>query len=87
MIAAAAEEARLARSGGAAGSSRAGAGPEGWGDYLSRQINERTEKLNIMGDSMDTLQNQSQGWADDVNKFVSKQKKNILFGGLKSKFL
>ncbi|KAL8376017.1 hypothetical protein RB595_007229 [Gaeumannomyces hyphopodioides] len=90
MVAAAAEEARLARSGGAsgaAGSSRAGAGSEGWGDYLSRQINERTEKLNIMGDSMDTLQNQSQGWADDVGKYVNKQKKNILLGGLKSKFL
>lgn len=59
---------------------------EGWGDYLTRQLNERTEKLNIMGDNMDNLQEQSQGWAEDVNKFISKQKRNVVMGSLKSKF-
>lgn len=85
MMAAAAAEQRAARGGGAA---TGGAGPsnEGWGDYLTRQLNERTEKLNIMGDSMDNLQNQSQGWADDVGKFVNKQKRNMVTGALKSKF-
>ncbi|EEY17459.1 conserved hypothetical protein [Verticillium alfalfae VaMs.102] len=39
-----------------------------------------------MGDSMDNLQNQSQGWADDVGKFVNKQKRNMVTGALKSKF-
>ena len=59
---------------------------EGWGDYLTRQLNERTEKLNMMGDGMDNLQEQSQGWANDVNKFINKQKRNMVVGSLKSKF-
>lgn len=63
-----------------------GSSQETWGSYLSRQVNERTEKLNIMGDSMDNLQQQSQGWADDVNKFIGKQKRNLVMGTIKSKF-
>jgi syntaxin-binding protein 5 len=88
MMAAAAAEQRAAR-GGAGGVQAGGAGgsQEGWGDYLTRQLNERTEKLNIMGDSMDNLQNQSQGWADDVGKFVNKQKRNLVMGSIKGKFL
>lgn len=83
MLDAAAAEQRAARS--------AGAGPvdpsqEGWGDYLTRQLNERTEKLNIMGDSMENLQENSAGWADDVSKYISKQKRNVVLGGLTSKF-
>ncbi|KAL6413880.1 hypothetical protein AUP68_03411 [Ilyonectria robusta] len=83
MMEAAAAEQRAARTGeaGAAGSSQ-----EGWGDYLSRQLNERTEKLNMMGDNMDNLQEQSAGWANDVNKFIGKQKRNMVLGGLKGKF-
>ncbi|EHK99716.1 putative Lethal(2) giant larvae protein like protein SRO77 [Glarea lozoyensis 74030] len=71
MMALAAEEDRLARSG---GSSRAGTAPaqEGWGDYMTRQLNERTERLNIIGDSTDQMLENSQGWAEDVNKFLSK---------------
>ncbi|KAF4126055.1 syntaxin-binding protein 5 [Geosmithia morbida] len=93
MLEAAASEKR------AAAAAAAGSGPsshnankprspsqEGWGDYLTRQLNERTEKLNIMGDNMDNLQEQSQGWADDVNKFINRQKRNVVVGGLKSKF-
>jgi syntaxin-binding protein 5 len=87
MLDAAAAEQRAARNVGAAGGSSGAAGSqEGWGDYLTRQLNERTEKLNIMGDSMDNLQEQSAGWADDVNKFIGKQKRNMVVGGLKSKF-
>lgn len=86
MLDAAAAEQRAARNADAGGSSAAGGSQEGWGSYLSRQLAERTEKLNIMGDSMDNLQQQSQGWSDDVNKFMSKQKRNIVLGGLKSKF-
>ncbi|KAM7220705.1 Lethal(2) giant larvae protein SRO7 [Rhypophila decipiens] len=91
MIAAAAAEQAQARGG--AGSSRAGAagagavaGQEGWGDYLTRQLNERTEKLNIMGDSMDNLQQSSANWADDVNKYITKQKRGMLLGGIKKSF-
>ncbi|KAH7156832.1 lethal giant larvae like, C-terminal-domain-containing protein [Dactylonectria macrodidyma] len=83
MMEAAAAEQRAARTGEAGPS---GSSQEGWGDYLSRQLNERTEKLNIMGDNMDNLQEQSAGWADDVNKFIGKQKRNMVLGGLKGKF-
>ncbi|KAK1638840.1 lethal giant larvae like, C-terminal-domain-containing protein [Colletotrichum phormii] len=86
MMAAAAAEARAARSAGQPGSSNAGGSNEGWGDYLTRQLNERTEKLNVMNDSMDSLQNQSQGWADDVGKYINKQKRNVVLGGIKGKF-
>ena len=88
MLAAAAEEDRLARSA-AAGPSRIPGtrSSEGWGEYMTRQLNERTEKLNIMGDSMDKVQNNSAGWADDVSKFVSKQKRNLILGSITSKFL
>lgn len=84
MMAAAAAEQRLARGG--AGSSAAGGSQEGWGDYLTRQLNERTEKLNIMSDNMDNLQEQSAGWADDVSKYVNRQKRNVLLGGITGKF-
>lgn len=85
MMDAAAAERRAANEAGPS-SSRSPPSNEGWGDYLTRQLNERTEKLNIMGDSMENLQEQSQGWADDVNKFMGKQKRNIVLGSLKSKF-
>ncbi|KAH7322860.1 lethal giant larvae like, C-terminal-domain-containing protein [Stachybotrys elegans] len=74
------------RAGAAAAAGPVNPSSEGWGDYLTRQLNERTEKLNIMGDSMDDLQQQSAGWADDVNKYINKQKRNVVLGGLKSKF-
>jgi hypothetical protein len=84
MMAAAAAEDRLARDAGSSGSSRVPGtqSTEGWGEYMTRQLNERTEKLNIMGDSMDHLQENSSGWADDVDKFVSKQKRNLVLGGI-----
>ncbi|KAH9879880.1 hypothetical protein J1614_001904 [Plenodomus biglobosus] len=59
---------------------------EGWGAWASRQFNERTEKLNQVGDSMDSLQANSAGWADDVNKYVQKQKRGLVTGMVKSKF-
>ncbi|TGO51193.1 hypothetical protein BOTNAR_0365g00100 [Botryotinia narcissicola] len=88
MLAASAEEERLARSAG--GGAGAGAGPsgsqEGWGDYMTRQLNERTEKLNIMGDNLDKVQENSAGWADDVSKYVNKQKRSMLLGGITGKW-
>jgi syntaxin-binding protein 5 len=89
MLAASAEEDRLARSGAGAGSSSAAGGSqnaEGWGEYMTRQLNERTEKLNLMGDNMDKVQENSAGWAEDVNKFVNKQKRNMLLGGITGKW-
>ncbi|KAF2444371.1 hypothetical protein P171DRAFT_464006 [Karstenula rhodostoma CBS 690.94] len=61
-------------------------GNEGWGAWASRTLNERTEKLNIVGDSMDNLSNNSKGWADDVNKYVAKQKRGLVLGAVKGKF-
>lgn len=89
------QERRAARaSGGASSSSAYPSYPdsksppanEGWGAWASRQLNERTEKLNQVGDSMNNLQNNSAGWADDVNKFVNKQKRGMVMGAMKSKF-
>jgi len=88
MIAAAAAEQRQTRpAAGGSGSARAGSSQEGWGDYLTRQIQERTEKLNIMGDSVGNLQEASSGWAGDVNKYVKKQQRNMLLGGIKKSFM
>lgn len=54
---------------------------EGYWSYMQRQVQERTERLNIMGDSMDRLEENSSNWADDVSKFVSNQKRKAVFGG------
>lgn len=53
---------------------------EGYWAYMQRQVQERTERLNIMGDSMDKLEEASSGWADDVGKFISQQKRNAVKG-------
>lgn len=67
---------------------RAGASPsaanqdeEGYWAYMQRQINERTQNINLMGDNMENLERNSSGWAEDVNKFVSKQKRGFVMGG------
>jgi hypothetical protein len=59
---------------------------EGWGAWASRTLNERTEKLGLAGDGMEQLSSNSKGWADDVNKFVGKQKRGLVMGAVKSKF-
>lgn len=69
------------RQAGAGSSSAAGSEAEGYMAYMQRQLNERTQKLNIVGDSMDHLQEQSAGWAKDVGKFVNQQKKKAVLGG------
>ncbi|KAI9685453.1 MAG: hypothetical protein M1822_004584 [Bathelium mastoideum] len=74
-----------AEAAGAAGTA-AGQQDEGYWAYMQRQINERTEKLGIMGDSMDKLETNSAGWAEDVSKFVNRQKRNLVMGAVKSKF-
>lgn len=85
MMAAAAEEDRQARMGlgspGRAGTSGS-ASEEGWGDWATRQLNERTEKLGIMGDSMDKVEENSAGWAKDAGKWANKQKRGLVLKGL-----
>lgn len=62
---------------------RAGKGSqdEGYWAYMQRQVQERTERLGIAGDNMDRLEETSSGWAEDVNKFVSQQKRKMVLGG------
>ncbi|KAL4873507.1 hypothetical protein BDV12DRAFT_160164 [Aspergillus spectabilis] len=65
---------------------RSNTNEEGYFAYMSRQVQERTEKLGLAGDNMDRLEETSNGWAKDVNKFVSNQKKKAVLGVLGSKF-
>ncbi|KAG0642875.1 lethal giant larvae like, C-terminal-domain-containing protein [Tuber brumale] len=68
-----------ARSGSAAAAG--GSNQDGVFANMAKQIQERTEKLNIMGDSMDRLGESSANFADDVSKFVNQQKRKALLGG------
>lgn len=68
-------------------SSAASGQDEGYWAYMQRQVQERTEKLGVMGDSMDKLEENSSGWANDVSKYVSQQKKKVLLGGRHISFL
>ncbi|KAB8532587.1 hypothetical protein FH972_025532 [Carpinus fangiana] len=83
--AAARDAARNAATGRATGtpmSAASGTGDqEGYWAYMQRQVQERTEKLGLMGDSMDRLEDNSSGWANDVNKYVAKQKRGLVTSG------
>lgn len=74
------EQQRTMKRSAAAGSSSSEKEEEGYWAYMQRQMQERTQNLNIMGDSMDRVEENSSNWADDVNKFVSKQKKKAVMG-------
>ncbi|KAJ5950840.1 Lethal giant larvae (Lgl)-like C-terminal [Penicillium vulpinum] len=63
-----------------------GSSQEGYWSYMSRQVQERTERLNVVGDSMDRLEESSSGFATDVGKYVQSQKKKAVLGMLGSKF-
>lgn len=54
---------------------------EGYWAYMQRQVQERTERLGIMGDNMDRLEENSSNWANDVSSYVSSQKKKAVLGG------
>lgn len=75
-------EEKQARLNARAGNQASGSGRQDEGIFanMSRQIQERTEKLNIMGDSMDKLGETSANFADDVSKYVNQQKKKALLG-------
>lgn len=75
------KQARLDTRAGAQASSSSGRQDQGIFANMSRQIQERTEKLNIMGDSMDKLGETSANFADDVGKYVNQQKKKAMLGG------
>ena len=54
---------------------------EGYWAYMQRQVQERTERLGIMSDNMDKFEQNSSGFADDVNKFIRNQKRKAVLGG------
>ena len=74
------QQRRIAARSPPSGSSSSTAENEGYWAYMQRQVQERTEKLNIMGDSFDKLEENSSSWADDVNKYVGQQKKKAVMG-------
>ena len=75
------ERRRAAREGRSPGNQPSQGSDEGYISYMQRQVQERTERLNIAGDQMERLEESSSGWARDVNKFVSNQKKKAVLGG------
>ncbi|CAG8197308.1 unnamed protein product [Penicillium nalgiovense] len=80
------QERRKAQKEGRTPPTPAGGSQEGYWSYMSRQVQERTERLGIVGDSMDRLEENSSGFANDVGKYVQSQKKKAVFGALGSKF-
>ena len=54
---------------------------EGYWSYMSRQVQERTERLGLVGDTMDRLEENSSNFATDVGKYVQNQKRKAVFGG------
>ncbi|KAE9966062.1 hypothetical protein BLS_007235 [Venturia inaequalis] len=87
MIAQARSDEAAAKQASRPGASGAPAGAqEGYWEYMQRQLNERTEKLGLVNDNVNKLEQNSSSWADDVGKFVNKQKKNMVMGAIKGKF-
>lgn len=75
------ERRRTAREERSASSQPAQGSDEGYFSYMQRQLQERTERLGTAGDQMERLEESSSGWARDVNKFVSNQKRKAVLGG------
>lgn len=57
-----------------------GKSQEGYWEYMQRQIQERTENLGLAGDNLDKVEENSQGFADDVGKYVGNAKKKAVMG-------
>lgn len=74
------ERRRGAREGRPSAATAAQGEQEGYWAYMQRQVQERTEQLGLTGESMDRLEENSSGWADDVSKYVSTQKRKAVFG-------
>ena len=59
---------------------------EGWGAYMQRQIQERTEQLGFAETSMENTANDSAKFSDSVSDYIAKQKRQAALGFLGSKF-
>jgi syntaxin-binding protein 5 len=71
----------------AQGASSGSGGQQGsyWA-YMQRQIQERTERLGTLSDSVSKLEDTSASWANEASKFVERTKRNLVMGAVKSKF-
>ena len=65
--------------------SGSGSNPEGYWQYMQRQIQERTENLGLTESSMERTAESSSKFSDDVSKFVAKQKRQAALGFIGSK--
>jgi syntaxin-binding protein 5 len=72
--------------GGAQGAGARARQQEGWGEYMTRQIQERTEQLGLAGDSMDRAAEDSKGFSDSVSSYVAKQKRQAAMGYIGKQF-
>jgi hypothetical protein len=54
---------------------------EGYWSSMTRSLQERTERLGLVGDNMDRLEENSSNFANDVGKFVQNQKRKAALGG------
>jgi syntaxin-binding protein 5 len=79
-----ATQARLQGRSNTAGS--ASSADEGYWAYMQRQVQERTERLNVLGDSVNKLEDASSSWATEASKYVKKTKQNMIMGAVKGKF-
>ena len=78
------QERRQALREGRAAPSESQGDQEGYLAYMSRQVQERTERLGLAGDSMDRLEENSSNFASDVGKYIQNQKRKAVFGGKSS---
>ena len=56
---------------------------EGWGAYMQRQIQERTEQLGFAETSMENTANDSAKFSDSVSDYIAKQKRQAALGFLR----
>lgn len=62
-------------------SSASGSENDGYWAYMQRQVQERTERLGLTGDSIERLEENSSSWANDVSKYIQNQKRKAVLGG------
>lgn len=55
-------------------------------DYMAKQMQEHTEKLGLAEQSVDRLEESSEGFAKDVENMLKRQKNKAALGGMLSLF-
>ena len=59
---------------------------EGWGAYMQRQIQERTEQLGLTENSMERTAESSNNFSESVSDYIKKQKRQAATSYITSKF-